>query len=242
MRPRLSPPIAVTVLIALAGFLCGSTKAAAQLMPGPPPGWIGANNDGWEVGLDLSRAHSGHGAGYLRSISDAPRSSAFLGQYLKADRYRGKRVRWSAWVRQVDVRGLGGGLWLRVDGRVPMGASGNMLDRPLLGTSAWHQVSVVLDVPGDAIGIACGALLEGRGTLLVDDVSLDVVGPDVSATNRLTTPAAAYSDSAYSGVVALYRKSPSAPVNPDFESPYPGFSLHGLPGAAAPTQRIATTR
>ncbi len=242
MRARLSSPIAVTILIALAGFLSGSTEAAAQLMPGSPPGWSGASNAGWEVGLDLGRAHTGHGAGYLRSISRAPTASASLGQYLNADSYRGMRVRWSAWVRQVDVRGLGGGLWLRVDGRVPVGTSGNMLDRPLLGTSDWHQVSVVLDGPGDAIGIACGALLEGSGTLLVDDVSLDVVGSDVPTTNTLTAPAAAYSDSAYAAAVALYRAYPSAPVNPNFESPYAGFSRQGLPGAAVPTQPAARAR
>ena len=37
----------------------------------------------------------------------------------------------------------------------------NFSSRPLTGTSDWHQVEIILDVPDDAIGIAFGALMIG---------------------------------------------------------------------------------
>jgi erythromycin esterase len=89
-----------------------------------------------------------------------------------------------------------------------------MSTRPLLGTRDWHEVSVVLDVPTNALGIAFGVLLTDPGDLLVDDLRLEIA-PDAALTNQLTGPTPAGVDSAT--IAATYARAPVTPVNLDFE-------------------------
>ena len=68
---------------------------------------------------------------------------------------------------------------MRVDGNGGTLAFDNMQSRPIRGTTDWTLVSVVLDVPSDATGIAIGLLLSSPGEAWIDDASLEVVGTDV---------------------------------------------------------------
>jgi hypothetical protein len=151
---------------------------------------------------------------YLNSLVSAPSTFATIVQSVRADAFRGRRVRWAGWVRHANVQGEGGGLWMRVDGPGTMLAFDNMLSRPLLGTSDWHEVSVVLDVPANALGITYGVLLSDAGDLTVDDLRLEIA-PDAALTDRLTGPIPAGVDSAT--IAATYARTAAAPVNLDFE-------------------------
>jgi erythromycin esterase len=91
----------------------------------------------------------------------------------------------------------------------------DMKQRLLTGSSDWHQVSVVLDVPANAIGITITAMLNGGGTLRIDDARLDVVGTDVPTTNTLATPQLTGQDS--TAIAAAYARGGSVPTNLDFE-------------------------
>ena len=100
---------------------------------------------------------------------------------------------------------------MRVDGPVGVQNFDNMSDRPLTGGSDWHQISVVLDIPGDAVGFAVGMLLHGRGLVLFDDATLEVVGPEVPTTVSYTPQPA---DSSYRAKVeGVYAAAVDVPLN-----------------------------
>ena len=165
----------------------GMARAAVGL-----PGWrvSGGNPDGYLIRRDTSMARSGRGSAYLRSRAPhANDAYASLVQTMRAERYRGQRVRLSGYLRLRDLA-RGGSVWLRVDGagRVlafdDMGGGGlDGADRHPKGTtSGWQPVAVVLDVHPDAEGLAMGVTIAGGGELWADDLALEIVGPEVAVT------------------------------------------------------------
>ena len=157
---------------------------ASGLPPEPmPSGWRRMGMAGFRVGLDRAVGRSGGASGHVTAASQAPEGFGSLSQFIRADDYRGKRLRFSAYVKTRDVSRMGAGLWMRVDGGGGTMAFDNMLNRPLLGTADWTQASVVLDVPAEAEGIVFGLILASGGEAWLDDVSLEVVGADVASTN-----------------------------------------------------------
>jgi hypothetical protein len=115
-------------------------------------------------------------------------------QMFDAADYRGKRLRFSASVKVAGIEQWAG-LWMRIDGasspdsKAPaMLGFDNMQDRPIKGTSDWKTYQVVLDVPDEARAIAFGILLSGPGQAWMEDLKLEAVGSDVTATNALPLP------------------------------------------------------
>ena len=102
-------------------------------------------------------------------------------QGIKADDYRGKRVRLSGYVKGENIAQYAG-LWLRVDGAGYSLNFDNMSNRPIKGTTDWKKYEVVLDVPEESIAIAFGILLRGEGQVWIDDLQLEVVGQDMPTT------------------------------------------------------------
>lgn len=196
-------------------------------LAGVPEGWSGTTGSGG-IGLTGTERHGGSAALYVSGpAATVPisSSSVILVQSIKADNYRGKRIRWSAWVKPRAVTDASySGLWMRVDGPGMTIAFDNMSNRPTIGSGDWRQVSVVLDVAPNAIGIALGVLFSAHNTLLLDDMTLEVVGTNVPSTNTISGPLAPTSDSAT--VAANYARVSDAPSNLDFE---------GLPGPATQT-------
>ncbi|MBL0938944.1 MAG: erythromycin esterase family protein [Gemmatimonadaceae bacterium] len=214
------------------------SEARADFRPGIPQGWTGgtARADQYEIGLDVGVKRQGNGAAYLRSrtTTQGTESFAAVNQALNAAPYRGKRVRFSGWV-QADSIISGAGLWMRIDGATRQVGFDNMLisRRPIVGTATWHQVSVVLDVPQEAISLTLGALITGRGTLRVDDVTLDTVA--------LTTPVTAGPslipyDRDSSAAVTTALRYPVTISNADFEgvSSMPATTAAWLAANAVP--------
>ena len=154
-----------------------------------PNGWMmtGESPYDYETGLDNNIVHSGNYAAYLKSKHEKARGFATLMQQIKADHYRGERVRFSAFVKSVDVKEAAG-LWMRIDhssGEVL--AFDNMMDRPIKGTNEWNHFSVVLDIPVKSEVIAFGVLLNGPGQIWVDELGFEMVGDDVPVTNQRST-------------------------------------------------------
>jgi len=167
-----------------------------------PTGWRlrGIYPTDYEVGTDTSVAHSGDRSGFLVARPEA-RGFGTLMQAFRADLFRGRRLRLSAFVRTADVEHWAA-LWMRVDGpNEDTLAFDNMQDRPILGTKDWRQYRVVLDVPENSEIIAFGVLLGGGGRVWLDDVSFDVVDTDTPTTG------------------VDYDELPPAPVNLDFSTP-----------------------
>ncbi|WP_240508056.1 hypothetical protein [Virgibacillus indicus] len=160
-----------------------STKSNA------PNGWImtGESPFDYETGLDNSVVHSGNYSAYLKSKDEKARSFATLMQQIKSDKYRGERVRFSAFVKSTDVK-ESAGLWMRVDhssGEVL--AFDNMMNRPIKGTNEWNHLSVVLDIPIKSEVIAFGVLLNGSGQIWMDKLGFEVVDDSVPVTEQSPT-------------------------------------------------------
>ena len=171
-----------------------------------PGGWGGGGKD-YELVRDADVKHGGTASGAIRSTADTMGFGTFT-QGVKAEKYRGKRVRLAGWIKADGVTGWSG-LWMRVDGKDKTGlAFDNMSDRAVKDTSDWTQFQVVLDVPDAAEQVYFGCLLAGKGKVWVDDLTLDAVGNDVAATGKSLDGAPRQGEPA---------ELPAEPANLDFE-------------------------
>jgi len=117
----------------------------------------------------------------LRAADVEPLGFGALMQRIAATRYLGRRVRFSAMARAVEVTGWAG-LWLRVDGPGGELVIDNMEDRPLRGVTGWTEAAIVLDVPGEAAVLNFGALLGGAGALDLAGLRFEEAAADVAVT------------------------------------------------------------
>jgi C-terminal processing protease CtpA/Prc len=166
------------------------------------------------AGADQSVAHGGNASGHVTALSPATGEFGGFSQAIRTGDFRGKRVRFSAYVKTRSVQGTGAGLWMRIDGLGGSLAFDNMMQRPLTGTIEWTHASVVLDVAQDAVAIFVGLLLSGNGEAWIDDASFEVVGSDVPA----TMIAGPQPDPAHAKQqAAMFAALPLSFVNLDFE-------------------------
>lgn len=188
-------------------FVCCATLFGQSPAPDSAhpivPGWFQTGNDPnglYKISADTAHVHSGKSSlsikcaacGVAKSPQDATEFETAFGsvaQGIKADAYRNKRVRFSAYMKTEDVNGNGAVLWMRVDGNngTPL-AFDNMSepDRSVHGTNDWRIYDIVLDIPANASEIVLGALLSGRGQMWVDDATFDVVGNGTPTTGDAT--------------------------------------------------------
>jgi hypothetical protein len=202
-------------LIACGGDGLSTEPNARNIVTGVPVGWVtvGGTVGNYTLGVDRHTVHGGTTALVISGADSVSPGFRGVGQSVKADAYRGKRIRFSAWVLQQNLAGIDIGLWMRIDGPFVTQGFDNYSTRPLRGTTGWHEIEIILDVPTDAIGIAMGALMQGRGLFYVDDMKWEVVAANGPTTNQLAgeTPTTFDAVSAYSIVTK------SIPINLDFE-------------------------
>ncbi|GGN93737.1 helix-turn-helix domain-containing protein [Saccharibacillus kuerlensis] len=177
----------------MGGILTGedtSMQTEQNSMQSKIKGWFltGSHPFHYEMGIDRKHVHRGRGSGYLKSVmADSPEQFGTMMQAFRADKYRGKRIRLSAFVKVQNVEPGFAALWMRVDA-----ADGdvlqfdNMANRPLTGTLDWNHYAIVLDVPSQSDNISFGALLSGHGQIWVDGFSFEEV-PDTVPTTNLET-------------------------------------------------------
>jgi hypothetical protein len=178
---------ALVVLAAATVFALFVATANAQVGR-VPDGWhaVGSGAGDYAVGADLSRRVGGQGlgGGTIRSLVAEPSGLATMQQSIRADFYRGQRVRLSGFVKTGAVMNGTAALWMRVDGPAGSESSDYMRHRPVVRATDWARYDVVLDVPHDAVGISFGVLLDGPGQVWLDDVALEPIGRDTPLTGR----------------------------------------------------------
>jgi hypothetical protein len=123
----------------------------------------------------------------LASAFANPSGFVTVMQSFLPDHYKGKRVRFSGFVKSNGVSGWAG-LWMRIDSGYLTAAFDNMQGRPVHGTSDWTPYSVVLDIGQSATGINFGILLDGTGTVWMSGVKFEVVDDTVPVTDTIGTP------------------------------------------------------
>lgn len=143
-----------------------------------PKGWgkAGSEPKSYDMGIDKGAGQDGKNAATIKSTSKKISGFGTLMQNCLPDKYLGKRVRMSGYMKSKDVDDKAG-LWLRVDqanSEKPLSFD-NMNDRPIKGTTDWKKYEIVLDVPMNATNLAYGALLVGSGQIWFDNLSFEIV-------------------------------------------------------------------
>ncbi|MYK47232.1 MAG: hypothetical protein F4029_13500 [Gammaproteobacteria bacterium] len=156
-----------------------------------PTGWFAPpinERNGYTIELSDEGAKSGRHVvlmskvGAAASEADAMRGGGLgnVMQVADATPYRGKRVRFSGWVRtEMLPLGLQAGraqAWFRVDrpgGH--MGFFDNMQDRPIRARD-WQRFEIIGDIAPDAETINFGLMLIGNGKAWLDGVAIDIAG------------------------------------------------------------------
>lgn len=202
-----------------ASTACLDTSGVLQpelaIVPGAPDGWTSLSLVGG-IGTTPTDKKFGELAAYLSSAGQVIPSNYLLVQYVRAESYRGKRMQLSAWFKPRNVtNAIYSGLWMRIDGPGVVQGFDDMSRRQIIGFGDWRKISVVLDVPDDAIGIAFGTQFQAYNTLLVDEMTLVEVSSSVNTTNLLSGPQDSDRDSVTT--VEAYAESPIVPVNMGFE-------------------------
>jgi RNA polymerase sigma factor (sigma-70 family) len=148
---------------------------------GCPPRWSCFGQE-YSYALDGSIKHGGAQSCRIESRGARPSGFAMLSQTVRADDYRGQRVRFSGYIKTDGLDGMAT-LWMRIDGENELLAIDKTVQQAVRGTSEWQQAQIVLDIPDASKTIRFAALVEGSGKAWVDDMKLEAVDPSVPVTN-----------------------------------------------------------
>ncbi len=155
-----------------------------------PKGWhpAGSNPEKYDMGIDKGAGMNGKNVATIKSNSKVKKGFGTLMQTSLPDKYLGKKVRMSGYMKSVNVTGWAG-FWFRVDkaGTTTPLAFDNMYDRKVTGTTDWKKYEIVLEVDKNAQKIAFGALLGGEGQIWFDNISFDIV-EDATPTTTSALP------------------------------------------------------
>lgn len=166
------------VICCIAAWLvlaCASAWAIDE--PPFPGGWqADLSASQYRIGLDSENRHGGKAAGFIepRVADPEPPANGSLLQTISAKNYRGKRLRFAAFVKTKDLD-----RWARLRTLVWNSSpdSNDSATSPEIKTDAdWTRYQVEFSVADDAVTIECGLNLVGRGRVWIDDASLEVVG------------------------------------------------------------------
>jgi hypothetical protein len=205
----------------LAAALIGTPVQAGDIDPEVPAGWHEMVGSGpmygagkvqlpkiCETGVDRTLADSGQGNLTVYCPNPAPGAGGMI-QRFPADDFRGKRVRFSAFVQTQDIRNIAdggvspgfnfvsasgdseearkgiGGLYLRVG--VNTGSAlvrDDMTNRPITGTTGWAPYEIVVDVPENAVGIIIGVWMQGQGQIWMSNIKFEEVSTSIPVTKE----------------------------------------------------------
>ncbi len=152
-----------------------------------PKNWYRAGSDpkSYDMGLDKGSAEDGSNAATIKANTSKVKGFGTLMQDCLPDKYLGKRVRMTGYMKSKEVSDKAG-FWLRVDqgdSKTPL-TFDNMMDRAVTGTSDWKKYEIVLDVPLNASNMAFGALLVGSGQIWFDKLNFEIVDATVLTTGK----------------------------------------------------------
>lgn len=191
---------------ALVAVLGGVSLSAAI-----PRGWYlaGTKPSDYEIAVDHEADYSHNASVVLRAKSPTAEGFGTLMQQVRADDYRGKRVRLSGNLQVEGVQDWAG-LWMRVNKGKLVVAFDNMQDRAVKGTHGWQDYAIVLEVPAEATDISFGVLLSGSGAVWLSHPAFEPVQSYVPTTGRAIRP--------FEMELASKAEFPQGPVNLDFEN------------------------
>ena len=152
-----------------------------------PAGWRGQSSVYHLIGTDTEVKHGGNASLFIKSKHTEDRNIATgIYQTIKADAYRGKRIKLTGYVKGSVAFGLAYP-WMRVNAEHDAGeilSFDNRLGEGFFVRPDWNQFSIVLDVPEASGTVILGFQLNGRGHVWLDDWQIEIVGKDIHSTNQ----------------------------------------------------------
>jgi hypothetical protein len=143
----------------------------------PPgfPGWtasVHSNPRAYAFAIDTGVHHAGTASLRITRVGDEP--WGMITQALPPAGLTGRTIEWSAWLRIDKAAGPGAVLSIATTAH---GATDRVvfLEPALAGTKDWTQARVRLAIPPGTSVVEVSAMLQGPGTLWVDDAKLEVL-------------------------------------------------------------------
>lgn len=165
--------------------LCIAATAFVLFSFEMPAHWHAAGSEPkkYDMGLDKGAGPQGKNAATIKSKDRHPNGFGTLMQTCVADKYLGKRIRLSGYMKSENVADWAG-FWLRVDGTNGARALAfdNMQNRAIKGTTDWKKYDIVLNVPLTASSFSYGALLSETGQIWFTDLNFEIVDNSVPTT------------------------------------------------------------
>ncbi|WP_034058269.1 S41 family peptidase [Lacinutrix jangbogonensis] len=126
------------------------------------------------VSLDMSNQNSPYRSVRVNRYSEVDESSRYsnLSRSLNLEKYLGKRIKYTGWVRIKEASKGSGYLWLRVDkSDKTTGFFDNMGSRPIK-SNEWQEYEIIGEVDDLASSMTFGSMFMGKGTLYLDAIHL----------------------------------------------------------------------
>lgn len=123
---------------------------------------------------DTQNPYSGNSSALIRRTGE--QIFGFLYQEIKVPEcWRNKIAHLSGFLRTEDAADSGGGLVIQaVNGSGNVRAFDHMNDRLARNTTPWKPYEVSITIPPDALTLRAGAMLQGGGSLWVNDLKLEI--------------------------------------------------------------------
>jgi hypothetical protein len=224
----------IALIITISTFAFGQTPDASASANRIPNGWgkSGDNPTAYDFFADKNTKYKGTASGTIKAKPTAVKDKfgSFI-QVVRADNYRGKRIRLSGYLKTENVEEFAS-FWLRVDGSdLSLLDFDNMEERPTIkGTNDWTKHELIVDVPQNAGVIVIGTMFGGStGQVWIDELKLEIVDNNVAKTSmKLTAEAVAEGakyledlkrnqKEVYEKQIATMKTRPQKPINLDFE-------------------------
>jgi erythromycin esterase len=129
---------------------------------------------GYEFALDTSVVVSGRQSLRIHYLNGEQRSTAT--QNFPPEAGRGKRIRFSGFMKTDGITEGNAALWLRVDGPGGLISLDNAPFGTGSGTTDWRNYVIERDVSPDATSIVFGVFQFGNGTAWFDNFAIEVDG------------------------------------------------------------------
>jgi len=148
----------------------------------PNPWHVGHSARGYRMSW-VSRGFRGKPSVELSVVNVEPGSWQYLEQNVRAERYRGRRVRLSCWMKTADVDDITLGVHVN-----SVSAPLSLSSEQISGTTDWKQYDLTFDVPADAIALSVTpGNLGSHGSFQVASVKVNVISPEATPQATVTS-------------------------------------------------------
>lgn len=138
-----------------------------------PKGWA-TGNEGYTVRVDSTVSVSGKRSLCIQKISDG--SFGVANSSFPVSLAKGKKLKYTGYIKTENVTGECAGLWWRVDGASgPLGFD-NMNGRGPTGTTGWTKYTIEMQIDDKAQNINFGVLFPGSGKVWFDNLQIELDG------------------------------------------------------------------